>query len=331
MTKASTFKQSTFANWLFHLDRILRGEATKPSDIKKADIKMPLFGIALMVFLLAVIYGFCMGVFALVSGFENDAYQKAMMQTFASMCKVPLLFFLTLVVTFPSLYVFNALVGSKLRGIPVLKLLIASLAVNLSVLASMGPILAFFSVSTPNYSFIVLLNVVVFAIAGLLGLVFLIQTLNRLVNAQKTTKPRSIAQSAPPVQAPSVGGLSASASPAGAGSTDILDAELVEGPANQTNYSSGNRSGSQANTAQATGARSSLRPGPLDHLEGVVLGHHVRKVFCCWIVVFGLVGAQMGWVLRPFIGAPETEFTWFRARSSNFFEAVSNTIYNLMF
>jgi hypothetical protein len=22
----------------------------------------------------------------------------------------------------------------------------------------------------------------------------------------------------------------------------------------------------------------------------------------CWVVVFGLVGAQMGWVLRPFIG-----------------------------
>jgi len=66
-------------------------------------------------------------------------------------------------------------------------------------------------------------------------------------------------------------------------------------------------------------------------LDGVVLGHHVRKVFCCWIVVFGLVGAQMGWVLRPFIGAPNTEFSWFRVRSSNFFEAVSNTIYNLMF
>ena len=145
MAKTTALKQNQFASWLFHLDRILRGEATKPSDIKKADIKMPIFGIAMLVFLLAVIYGFCMGVFALVSGFENEAYQKAILQTFASMCKVPLLFFLTLVVTFPSLYVFNALVGSKLRGIPVLKLLIASLAVNLSVLASMGPILAFLS------------------------------------------------------------------------------------------------------------------------------------------------------------------------------------------
>ena len=95
--------------WLFHLDRILRGEATQPAAIRKADIQIPLFGIAFLVFALGVIYGLCMSVFAVVNGFENEAYQKAMMQTVATMCKVPLLFLLTLVVTFPSLYVFNAL------------------------------------------------------------------------------------------------------------------------------------------------------------------------------------------------------------------------------
>jgi len=331
MSKAA-LKYNKFGEWLFHLDRILRGEATKPSDIKKADIKMPLFGVALLVFLLAAIYGFCMGVFALVSGFEDATYQKAMMQTFASMCKVPLLFFLTLVVTFPSLYVFNALVGSKLRGIPVLKLLIASLAVNLSVLASMGPILAFFSVSTPNYHFIVLLNVVVFAVAGVLGLVFLIQTLNRLSNAQKTATRRampaatSLSQQAPSSSSPAGSSKSGESAPA---EDDVVQAA-------QVNYYGDEARGPQAQQRQKTLAkiqsvRQSSRPGPLDQLEGVVLGHHVRKVFCCWIVVFGLVGAQMGWVLRPFIGAPETEFSWFRVRSSNFFEAVINTIYNLMF
>ena len=328
MAKTTALKQNQFASWLFHLDRILRGEATKPSDIKKADIKMPIFGIAMLVFLLAVIYGFCMGVFALVSGFENEAYQKAILQTFASMCKVPLLFFLTLVVTFPSLYVFNALVGSKLRGIPVLKLLIASLAVNLSVLASMGPILAFFSVSTPNYSFIVLLNVVVFAIAGVLGLVFLIQTLNRLSNAQKRTTRQSTQRTLPPVS--SVRGSASQSTGNAATPAEPVSADVVE--AAEVDYYGDSLGGGQARPRKTQPSRQSgQRPGPLDQLEGVVLGHHVRKVFFCWIIVFGLVGAQMGWVLRPFIGAPNTEFTWFRVRSSNFFEAVSSTIYNLMF
>jgi hypothetical protein len=37
------------------------------------------------------------------------------------------------------------------------------------------------------------------------------------------------------------------------------------------------------------------------------------------LVLYGLVGAQMGWVLRPFIGDPEQAFTLFRAREANFF------------
>ena len=95
------------------------------------------------------------------------------------MVKVPALFFLTLVVTFPSLYVFNALVGSRLALGSVLRLLVAALAVMVAVLSSLGPIVAFFSVSTTSYPFMVLLNVVVFGVSGVLGLIFLLQTLQR--------------------------------------------------------------------------------------------------------------------------------------------------------
>ena len=166
----------------------------------------------------------------------------------------------------------------------VLKLLIASLAVNLSVLASMGPIIAFFSVSTPNYGFIVLLNVVVFSVAGFLGLSFLVQTLNRLSSAS-ALQPR-------PSSRPRV-------------------------------------AGDKIKIAAAVDGKQSAQQGPLDVVEGIVLGKHEKTVFVCWISVFGFVGAQMGWVLRPFIGSPEMEFSWLRARDSNFFEAVFNTLFNL--
>jgi hypothetical protein len=306
----STTRRTGFYFWLFELDRILRGEATRPADIRQADIKIPVVGVAVIVILLAAIYGFCMGIFALVRGVENSEYQQALLQTFASMCKVPLLFFLTLVVTFPSLYVFNALVGSKLRVLPVLKLLVASLAVNLAVLASMGPILAFFSVSTPNYSFIVLLNVVVFSVAGMLGLVFLIQTLNRLALAERHQSP--LTELRPSEVDDDVAIVS---------EVGILASDAI---------SDANTSTAQLTPVPVSGAIS-RKLGPLDQLEGVVLGYHVRKVFACWIVVFGLVGAQMGWVLRPFIGSPSTPFSWFRARHSNFFEAVFNTLKDVLF
>jgi hypothetical protein len=59
------------------------------------------------------------------------------------------------------------------------------------------------------------------------------------------------------------------------------------------------------------------------------LSGHVKTVFRLWVIVFGLVGAQMGWVLRPFIGNPNAPFTWFRGRESNFFQAVLHTFVSL--
>ena len=277
-------------DWLFHLDRILRGEATRPDKIRNAEIRIPILGITGTIVMLAIAYGFCMAVFAMVHGYESGELSRSLQQTFATMLKVPLLFLLTLGITFPSLYVFNALVGSQLKMFQVLKLLVASLAVNLSVLASMGPIIAFFSVSTPNYGFIVLLNVVVFAVAGFLGLSFLVQTLNRLSISTESYQS--------PVASTQPHSISHIVSRREDESIDVVEARLDD-------------------------------QGPLDAVEGVVLGKHERKVFVCWITVFGFVGAQMGWVLRPFIGSPEMEFSWLRARDSNFFQAVFNTLFNL--
>lgn len=46
-----------------------------------------------------------------------------------------------------------------------------------------------------------------------------------------------------------------------------------------------------------------------------------RAVFRIWVLVFAVVGAQMSWVLRPFVGNPNQPFEWFRERSGNFFQA----------
>ena len=257
--------------WWRDLDRILRGEATRPEALGRGTIEVPVGGLSLILILLGMIYGACMGSFALFKSGGPSYWQLA-----ASTVKVPLLFVLTLGITLPSLYVFNALVGSRLAPSAVLRLLVAALAVMMTVLASLGPIIAFFSLSTTSYPFMQLANVVVFAVSGALGLSFLLQTLQRLSDA-------------PPAPAP---------------------AELA--------------------TVEDVAEGAEARPtGPLDPMEGQVLGRHVKTVFRCWIVLFGVVGAQMGWVLRPFIGRPDTPFTWFRHRDSNFFQAVANALSGL--
>ena len=101
--------KQTIISWLSALDRVLRGDATRLPALRTGTIDIPAAGLAGIMVALAMIYGVCMGSYAL---FRADG--PVYIQTLASMIKVPALFFCTLLVTFPSLYVFNALVGSRL-------------------------------------------------------------------------------------------------------------------------------------------------------------------------------------------------------------------------
>lgn len=305
-------------SWWKDLDRILRGEATQLSALRTETIEVPAAGLSVVAVVLGMIYGACMGCYS-IFGFEIDDARWA--QLVASMVKVPALFFLTLLVTFPSLYVFNALVGSRLTVEAVLRLLIAAMGVTLAVLASLGPIVAFFSVNTSSYSFMVLLNVFVFTLSGGLGLGFLLQTLHRMSIAQRQAGP------APGPDVPSPGDAAAPSEeepPSDAADGDQLQPELPP-PANPPAQTEPQ----PPVEAQLTEEPAALEPGALDRIAGHVLGRHVKTVFACWVVVFGLVGAQMSWVLRPFIGDPHLPFKWFRPRESNFFEAVSRALQDL--
>jgi len=271
-------------HWIQGLDQLLRGEATRPDSLREGYINIPIGGLSVVVVVLAMIYGLCMGSYSLFKVIDPAVLSKAprYMQLIASTVKVPALYILTLAVTFPSLYVFNALVGSRLTMLSVLRLLVASLAVNLAVLASLGPIVAFFSVSTESYSFMVL---------------FLLQTLNRLTI--RTQEEIAVAEA--------VG-----ATPSGEEAEQVESEQPIDEPQPEAPLSP------------------EIEPSALDATEGHVLRRHVKLVFRCWVVVFALVGAQMGWVLRPFVGSPHEPFAWFRSRDSNFFEAVIRTLQNLL-
>ncbi len=254
--------------WFQDLDRLLSGDLTGIPALRERGIGVSARRLSVSIIILAMIYGACMGMFAAFGQRESRP-----IQILASMVKVPLLFYLTLVVTLPSLYVFNALVGSRLSFTGVVRLLVASIGVNVAVLASLGPIVAFFSVCTTSYPFMLLFNVLVFTVAGLFGLRFLLQTLQRLATAGA-----SRAADVPPA------------------------------------------------TESAPGRESA---GPLDPAGSARVSDQVTLVFRVWLIVFGLVGAQMGWVLRPFIGNPSLRFSFFRSRESNFFMAVYQALANL--
>lgn len=298
--------------WFYDLDRILRGDATQPDQIVGGEVRVPLVGIFASVMILGAVSGLCTGSFAFFRGIEKEVLNETWKQTIASTMKVPALYLLTLIVTFPSLYVFSTLVGSRLSIKSVLKLLLAGLGVNMAVLASLGPIVAFFSASTPSYLFIVLLNIIVYALSGFLGLVFLAQTLTRLIQTTAGDVISSAVAKSDVRQLPNGDALS--------GTADV-PVEIV--PAAPSIMSS------KGFSEPTSMHQNSARPGPLDRVRGTSGGNRAITVFACWIVVFGLVGAQMSWILRPFIGSPGMPFTLFRPRESNFFEAAWRTLLNV--
>lgn len=314
--------RSLLIGWLSELDRIIRGEATRPQALREGGgIDISPGGVSTIILVLGLIYGLCMGAFALFKEGGPNAPQ-----IIASAIKVPLLFFLTLLVTFPSLYVFNALVGSRLSLGTVLRLLIAGMAVMGALLASFGPIVAFFSASTTSYAFMKLLNVLVFTVAGILGLRYLLTTLHRLTIAiQPAPEPEPESQSTLPQQNPWATGTPAAGSPATAAAADQAGAATAADSRKEGTSSPVDRPSPAMPAATYVSAR---MPGALD-ASGDTMGRDVTTVFRIWVIVFGLVGAQMAWVLRPFIGAPGIPFTWFRARESNFFEAVLQAIGSL--
>lgn len=268
------------------LDRILRGDATRLPLLREGRFDVPAVGLLGLIVFLSMIYGACMGLTAVITRWPQDTRIMGFQQLGASVVKVPMLFLLTLVITFPSLYVFNALIGSRLTVGAMLRLLVAAMSVMLALLSSFGPIVAFFAMSTTSYPFMKLLNVVVFAIAGGMGLAFLLQTLHRLTLAQL---PPAVQ---PPIPEPFVEGDSESSQP------PPLPAQIFS--------------------------------GSIDRLDDRPPAANVKLVFRIWIIVFGLVGAQMSWVLRPFIGDPTQPFAFFRGRESNFFEGVMHTLEHLL-
>ena len=64
-------RSSKFLTWFEDLDLILRGKVTRPADVQSADIRIPILRVVFIVIVLAVITGFCMGMFALIRGFET--------------------------------------------------------------------------------------------------------------------------------------------------------------------------------------------------------------------------------------------------------------------
>jgi hypothetical protein len=105
-------------------------------------------------------------------------------QTLGSGVKLPVLFLATLFVSVPSLYFFGLLFGSNQSFNQNLAVILTGITVTSVLLLSCAPITLFFLLTTSQYQFFKLLNVAIFAISGVLGVVFLYQGMKIVSGAE---------------------------------------------------------------------------------------------------------------------------------------------------
>lgn len=151
---------------LGHVDRVLR-QITGPSQTgsrAETGSRPSLRELVTTAVGCAAFYGVMMGLYAVSMRGPTGLYQLA-----ASAAKVPALFAMTVFVTFPSFYVLAIVRGVPLVASELLRVQIVGMTIATTLLASLGPIVAFFTLSTESHPFLLILNVVFFLTAGILG------------------------------------------------------------------------------------------------------------------------------------------------------------------
>ncbi|GAA3346252.1 hypothetical protein GCM10020358_56570 [Amorphoplanes nipponensis] len=244
----------------------------------------------------------------------------SVLMALTSAVKLPLLFLVTLAICLPTLYLFNLVFGARLSVRQSLALVMVALTVTAMLAVAFAPIALFFLITAPDYGFFKLLNVAILALSALVGLRFLTGGM-RVLNENGLLAPEKPAVEAAPDEVPA----GAPAVPATVGTT----------PAN------GGSGGTTTLTAPAPVQAPVVPPGYM--LTPIAHPHErpVRPVkpaqptppsmtlLYVWILLFGFVGTQLAWTLRPFFGSPGMKFSLYRDIDGNFYAEILRTLSHL--
>ncbi|WP_309238154.1 hypothetical protein [Actinoplanes aureus] len=219
------------------------------------------------------------------------------LQAVSSFVKLPLLFLATLAICLPTLYLFNLVFGAKLSVLQALTLIMVTITVTAVLTLAFAPISLFFLITAQSYPFFKLLNVAILVLTALVGLRFLTAGMTALNDHQLKVASR------PPALPPA-----------------------VELPADKPAAAKENGA---VLTAPAPVKRLSDiggRPGELPPGERPAS----MTLLYIWILLFGFVGTQLAWTLRPFFGSPDKPFQLFRSIGGTFYADILQTIGRLI-
>jgi hypothetical protein len=226
-----------------------------------------------------------------------------------SAVKLPLLFLATLAICLPTLYLFNLVFGARLSVRQSLALVMVALTVTAMLALAFAPISLFFLITAPNYQFFKLLNVAILALSALVGLRFMTDGM-RVLNQHGLLAPATpAAQVAEPVEekVPAAVGAGNGAAPAAQPAAPPVP-QPVQVPLGYV-------------------LQPIQKPAPVKAANGQTPPS--MTLLYIWILLFGFVGTQLAWTLRPFFGSPGKPFSLYREIDGNFYAEIFKTISHL--
>ncbi len=136
------------------------------TDVPSQRSRGLIFRQILLICLFAFIYGMVMG------GYHS------IVQSVVAGTKLMLLFIATLLISFPSLFVIQKVLGSGLNFWQSLLIILNGFVLASTIMLSFAPIVVFFLITGDNYHFIQLLHVAIFAFAWIFGIKNMVNSLS---------------------------------------------------------------------------------------------------------------------------------------------------------
>lgn len=115
-------------------------------------------------------------VFTFIYGAVMGSYH-GVLQSVVSGIKVIVLFLCTLVICFPSFFVIQQVLGSKMSFSQMIIIVLSGFVLTSAIALSFSPIVVFFQITGNNYHFLQLLHVAIFLFSGFFGMRLMIEAL----------------------------------------------------------------------------------------------------------------------------------------------------------
>lgn len=114
----------------------------------------------------------------------------SIMQAFSSAVKLPLLFYITTLICFPTLYFFLSFLGIRQSSRQLFSFIILCNTFIAMVLAAFAPVSFFFLITGSGYNLYKFINTAVFSVAGLTGIYLFYREIKALIGGLATEESR---------------------------------------------------------------------------------------------------------------------------------------------